>query len=430
LKLFSLKANIGDSKGLNDVSLVTDGLIGDVNRAQIQPGLADNDLLVCDLTKIDGSLSDALFNNKHHIAKRITGGAVLLCFAGPPRTLNRSNYQWLNELGLLLLPEALSAQEIKFSQSFPFSKLLTQKQSSFSHLVVFNGTPDTNAILATNNSADVVGIYKKYGRGHIFIMPWPENQPEFISYFVNEILPLLKPTFILSSTNSEQLPQHLNDLKIPGQEKLLDSISREEERIKSINSKVQKLHDKFTELENWKGLLWQTGKPLENTVKRFFEHFFGLTLVTDEVDLVGEYEKRELFIEVKGNTGGIDHRKDFRQIHERKTYNAKDPQNTFALLVGNPFRLEPLNNRPPSGQNLFALTSIPIAESAEIGLIPTTELFKVLTCLLLKKTLNKKKILDGIIKCKGVYTYKKKTGVNLKVSDIGNIGPDIATNSK
>lgn len=130
----------------------------------------------------------------------------------------------------------------------------------------------------------------------------------------------------------------------------------------------------------------------------------------NKTDLVGEYNGKEIFVEVKGKEGCINHKEDFRHISERKNFESKDPINTIALLVGNPYRLLPLEKRPPTqGEVLFAKTSIELAKNFKIGLIPTTELFKILNDVLKEDTkIDRKQILESILNCHGIFSYQKQ----------------------
>lgn len=405
MKVFLLKTNLDNSSALEKASEVIEGLNGDIHRAGMNSGLADSDLFISDLNLVNGALGNVLQQNHHHINKRISGGGVLLCFAGAP---NGSNYQWLNEMGINLQPEALVAKDINFLDGLTFSDLLKNKEKEFSHQVIFNRLPGgAFHEVAKNKSGNLVSAYTTWGNGHIFILPRPKDLNAFVSYFIDKVLPQLGVDFLVDDGSVEPMPEEVSSLSVFGEDKVVDKINQEQAKIDKAIEKKSLYENELVGLKSWKDLLWQTGNPLENIVKRFFKEFFNLDLIKTDIDLTGEYKGKELFIEVKGNTGTIDHKKDFRQIHERKFYNAKDPQNTIALLVGNPFRLLPLDQRPPVDDSLFARTSIPIAESSGIGLIHTKILFDIANEILSNPKIKKEKILEQIMNSKGVFDYKK-----------------------
>jgi hypothetical protein len=202
------------------------------------------------------------------------------------------------------------------------------------------------------------------------------------------------------------MPEAVRELVVPGQEILESQIRIANEKIKATQDMRDSYEEAFEKLERWKDLLWETGEPLEQIVKRFFEEYFDLELRKEDTDLVGEFKGREVFIEVKGKVKEIDHKSDFRQIQERKTYVAEDPVTAVALLVGNPFRLNELKERPPQDMSLFAKTSIPIAEQMKIGLVHTLELYKIVEDICSGKKVNKDKVLETLFNTAGVYKYE------------------------
>ena len=77
--------------------------------------------------------------------------------------------------------------------------------------------------------------------------------------------------------------------------------------------------------------------------------------------------------------------------------------------MGNPYRLKPLNERPPnSDYDLFAKTSISRAEKNNIGLIWTKELYSIVNDFLKDPSIDREKVIDEIKNCSGVYKYTPK----------------------
>ncbi len=397
MKVFLLGA-ILDNVCFEKAAQVIDGLIYNdlTKKASIEAGLADSDFLIADIGNINNvPLAQTLNDSCHHIGQRIEGGGVLLCFSG--REFNDGlNYTWLKNIGLNLLPENLQANDILFKGNYPFITDFTRYVKLFFHSVIFRNQfqlPAYCSQIALNKSGNCAGVYWKLGKGHIFIVPDCRDKNYFTKFFIDTIIPKIETIFVVDGGSKEMVPKEISGLKVKGQSDLEVQIESQKLKIEEEQKKLVILEKQFEELDEWKQLLWQTGTPLENIVKKFFEAFAGLTLEKKETDLVGEYNGKELFIEVKGNVGCINHKSDFRQIEERKNYDAKDPQNTIALLVGNPFRLHPLEKRPPEAEHLFAHTSIPIAERLGIGLIWTKELFDIVNDLLLSSDPDQKNLL-------------------------------------
>src|SRR3989339_1121309 len=412
MNVFILKADIDKDICLIKASKVELGLILNLhnNSTTMQPGIADADLFICDLDMFHtyNSLIDILNKNKHHISKRVNNGAILLCFAGKNH-FNQA-YIWLNEIGADLNPEDSSANDIIFNTEDVFVNELKKEADNFHHTVIFNNAPyGLFRSVGQNKSGNHVAAYGKVGKGHAFILPQHKDKTKFVKNFIDNIIPKLEITFDLDDGSKEPIPEEITKLLVEGQTIIQEKINKQKETIKNETETLVNLEENYNELEQWKELLWQTGTPLENIVKRFFETFGGLQLEKKDIDLVGNYENKELFIEVKGNKGCIDHKSDFRQIMQRKVYDAKDPQNTVALLIGNPYRLNPLEKRPPDGDShLFAHTSIPIAEKNNIGLIWTKELYDIVNDFSKNPKIDKKRIIDEIMNCSGIYKYNPK----------------------
>ena len=409
MKIFLLKSGLTPAQFPN--YLTTDGISGNDIRASMQSGIVDYDLFITDLNLVKGDIISKIYENKHHISNRIMGGGVLLCFAGTISSHHVSNYQWLSEqFGLNISPEALSGEDFEFYGSLPFIKDFKKWEKEMNYNIIFNSKPSDNSQdIAKNKGNKIISFYQSYGKGHIFILPRPKNIEQFSQFFINTILPQLDINFEIVPGSIEPIPEQIKSLNVFGQTNLNEEIARQRNKIEEENGKLEKLEIDYRELDEWKGLLWQTGLPLENIVKNFFG-LLGLELENKDksaTDLVGMYDGKQVFIEVKGREGGINHKEDYRQIADRKYYDSTEPENTIALLVGNPYRLQPLENRPPKDQDLFAQHSVKAAPSQKIGLISTVELFNIVNDLLENKIEDKKDILESILNCYGVYQKTK-----------------------
>lgn len=412
MKIYSLKSGLNLAELNSEYERTTEGIIGQDNTPQINGEIIDNDFYISDLSLLKGIQILSLINkNKHHILNRIKSGGVLICFAEKIQKWNENtNYTWIHNFSNHFNLEDLEGSDFDFYGNENFINDLQKIVQDFKFSCIFNNKNDLNNIfkeIGKNKGGNSVAVFAKFEKGYIFILPKPNNKDKFIKYFIEKIMPVLNINFEIKSGSEEPIPEEIKNLEVTQQKELKEKIEKQSEIIKNKKEKLNNLNIEYQKLEQWKDLLWQTGIPLENIVKDFF-NLLGLKLEKQEIDLVGEYKGQEVFIEVKGNTKCIDHKNDFRQIQERKHYNSKDPQNTVALLVGNAFRLKPLNQRPPSEDNpIFAKSSIGIAEDTKIGLVSTIELYKIINVLLDKENkADKNKILDEILNCNGVYSYK------------------------
>ena len=369
----------------------------------------DSDLFVADLTnfdRIDVTMANLL---SEQISKRIISGGVLLVFAG--RIIDNgagTNYSWIpwfKEYDFKLLPGEAS-RDFQFIKVMGITQKFQGKENLFKFSYFFSskvGMPQLD-IIGLSNSNDAIALYGKIQSGHIFILPTPNNIEEATKFFIEDVLPTMNLNFEITSGSREPIPDDISTLKFGKQESLIEKIRLQEEIIVKEQSKLAEINEEYQDLEQWKELLWQTGTPLENIVQKVFQEL-GLRLDKQEIDLVGDYGDQKVLIEVKGNTGCIDHRKDFRQILERY-FDSENPEKTIALLIGNPYRLLPLDQRPPKNHSLFAETSIGLAKKNNIGLVPTMELYKIINDLKNGVKISKKVVLSKILKSSGIFDYK------------------------
>lgn len=408
MKIFLLKSGLTPEQFQGYMAI--DGVTGNDVMASIHNGIVDYDLFIADLNLIQGDFVDKIYSNKHHISNRISGGGVLLCFAGPIK-INRyrtlTNYSWLSQqFGLEISPESLSGEDFEFYGALPFIEDLKKWEPEIKYNTIFNNNPGLDSqSIAKNKGNKTISFYQKFGDGHVFILPRPNDIEKFSKFFISTVLPKLDVNFEITSVSIEPVPEYIKSVGVFGQTKLSEEIDKQNNKIREEIGKLKKIEVDYQELEKWKDLLWQTGLSLENIVQKFFE-FLGLELKNldkSATDLVGEYNGKEVFVEVKGRKDGINHKEDFRQISERRNFASIDPENTIALLVGNPYRLNKLEDRPPKDQDLFAQHSVKAAPAQKIGLIPTIELFNIVNDLLEGKIENKKEVLESILNCHGLY---------------------------
>ncbi len=402
---------------------VTEGQL--YSPSQLKGNVSDHDLFIFDLEQMRDTGSGLflnLNNDQKFVFDRITAGGILICFLGTIKADPHSrycNYTWLKDFLDKFIIRDLNGKDLKFVNTDPevlrFANLLSAYPGTWYFSAVFDRKNDSEFKTLAANKADIaVGFYRPMGKGHVFLLPRPIEQEEFVEFFLSKVLPAINPPFDISRFACEQEPEFVNEIVIPGTPSLQKSIDEEKKQVAQLEQAINENLKKLNQLNEWKSLLWQTDIRLELVVKKFFA-LLSLNLEKQEIDLVGELNGKEVFIEVKGKTGGIDHKKDFRQISERKMFNSKDPANTFALLVGNPYRKLPVAERPPNKEFLFAPSSVPLAEKNGIGLVSTMEIFKGLNDLLNnEESFDRVKFLEDILNTNGIYTY---AGLSSYVTD-------------
>lgn len=200
-------------------------------------------------------------------------------------------------------------------------------------------------------------------------------------------------------------PSWVSSIEIPGEVPLKDEIAVEKQSLEAVESKVKGLEDSLTELEKYKGLLYETGLPLQELVKSTLEKLgaeIKPSIVTDEF-IIGIGGK-EALIEVKGLTRSIS-KDDLGQLIVDKGEHLKATgEDIKGILIGNAWRLLPLEQRGARNKPIFPHNIVKIARNQDIGLISTTELLKAF-CKTLEEPQYKKEVLNRIIAGKGVITF-------------------------
>ncbi len=123
------------------------------------------------------------------------------------------------------------------------------------------------------------------------------------------------------------------------------------------------------------------------------------SMLTDE--FIIEIGSKEALIEVKGNIRSVT-KDDVAQLVADLMEHLKTTGHEIkGVLIGNGWRLEPLEHRDTRNKPIFSRDAIRVAENHNIGLLSTTELFKAY-CQILEDPTCKKEILNKIISGTGI----------------------------
>lgn len=252
-----------------------------------------------------------------------------------------------------------------------------------------------------------VGLHIRYYAGEIFLFPDVSKKNEVLM----EIIP--KPEHQLD----KEKPSFIENIMVYPQTALAEQISIKKKGIDELELAVSEMEKDFSDFNVWKDLLWQTDKQLEKVVQKFFALVFGISLENyltedgEEIDLVGEYDGKKIIVEVKGKTKCINLKEDVRQAIDRSTQFEEEWSSPKVLLVGNPYRLNELDERPPSvSEELVSAHAVKKAKSNGIGIILSTDIFQIIQDELSKKISEEEKgqILKEILGANGLYKYSKK----------------------
>jgi hypothetical protein len=197
-------------------------------------------------------------------------------------------------------------------------------------------------------------------------------------------------------------PSWVNAITIPGEASLQTKIDTEKHNLETIESRMQELQSSLSELQKYKRLLYDTGPLLQDICKSALHKLGAKTkpsIVTDE--FIIEVNGKEAMIEVKGNTKSIAKDDVAQLVTDLMEHLKTTGQEIQGILIGNGWRLQPLEKRDMKDKPIFSRDAKRVAHNHNIGLISTTELFKA-HCKALEEPQHKTEILNKIISGKDV----------------------------
>jgi len=258
-------------------------------------------------------------------------------------------------------------------------------------------------VLFTTKSKDkVLGLVQKKDKGSIILLPNIQltDEDKFMGELTKEDIKLGK-IFIdhilkidktisgeFSKTPSPDWVNHKN-YEIKEAELTKERIEEKKTKISQIEQEIEHLNLNLENQENLKGLLYETGKALENAVIQALkllgyttENFNDGTLELDQV--INSPEGHRYIGECEGKDNkDIDISK-FRQLQDslNEDFQREEiSEKAYGILFGNPQRLV-----SPSKRTLdFTEKCKNGADREKIGLIKTADLFKVAKYLLENK---------------------------------------------
>jgi len=203
-------------------------------------------------------------------------------------------------------------------------------------------------------------------------------------------------------------PEWTNLIEVTGLGRIQKDIKSHLEKINQLSRANDNLLIKESKLVSYKELLYETGNALEEIVKKVFTMLaYKPKPPRYKEEYIVEYDKKVGIIECKGNEKSIK-RADFRQLLEHtKEYELDGKVEHKGILIGNAWRLKPLNERNRSGTPIFPKGRdgvVDIATRHDIALVSTIDLFNVF-CKFLDGKIKGKDIMEKIFSAKGVVSF-------------------------
>lgn len=197
-------------------------------------------------------------------------------------------------------------------------------------------------------------------------------------------------------------PSWTGNIIVPGESALKLKITQQQQLLEENKTKMAELQAELQGVQRYKGLLYETGPNLQAICKSVFGQLGAKikpSVVTDE--FIIDVDGKEALIEVKGNTKSISKSDLAQLITDLGEHLTKTGEDIHGILVGNAWRLLPLEERDTKDKLVFPKDVISIANNRGIGLVSTTNLFSAY-CRALEEPKQKREILDKIINSKGL----------------------------
>jgi hypothetical protein len=367
-----------------------------------------------------GAYVDRVSDSRKEEVKALLGlGGVLVCLMHPARywsySVRRprkeatvkwiSNYDWLGfeapfDECLHNLEFGIGDTINFFDQSHPFAAYLRNKprwtafvrHKDYSHWKV----------LASAFGDHDVALTCRQGRGHVVFLPSGrfDGDTELLETCIKDLL---------GEKEFREKPTWVREILVPGQKEVLEEIQHTEAEIDKLQKKRCKLDSSDEQLERWKWLLWETGRDHLEPVVREALMLIGCKVEPQPVkesDGKIDSEFGVALLSVEGTVGPVTRDKLGQLVVNIGNFLTEKGVSPKGIFVGNPFRKERLDNRPPKGsqKKLFAKELIEDAENLGITVLLSTDLYDVV-CGILERQIDenrKKELRQDIFGGKGL----------------------------
>lgn len=202
-------------------------------------------------------------------------------------------------------------------------------------------------------------------------------------------------------------PTWVDKIEVPGEASIKQQISLEKQTLEAVQAKIGKLETSLMELDRYKSLLYVGGLELQEICQSALERIGANTKpspVSDEFMI--EANGKEALVEVKGSIRNID-KDDIGQLITdlgQLIVQRDQAEPIKAILIGNAWRRERPDRRGTKDKPLFTRAVVNIAESQNIGLLPTIELYRAF-CKVLEQPECAVKVLDELISSRGIILF-------------------------
>jgi len=376
-------------------------------------------------TKLGKLLADWNEKRSKEISGLLKNGGIVVCFmfpvapyiahygrnrAGNLMSNEITNYDWLvkcEDLNLdaddIIFGTATGERLELKEPNHPFAEYLRTKPASRTYIEDLERYVSHDwKILASAYGTHALSLIKRIGRGYVILLP---------SYYDSENGALIEKCLIklLGDREPRSMPGWAKSILVPGQEQLILELAGVEGKIEELTVQRNDLNSQNSSLERWKWLLYETGKEYLEPVVREALSLLGcnieLQLDKDSDGLINS-EFGIALLEVEGANDTIRVGKIRQLMANIANYKQEKEVLPTGILVGNPFRENKLDERPPEGSQKqpFSKELLEAAEKHDIAVLLSTDLYRVVTKILKGEFSDdeKKQLREKIITGKGL----------------------------
>ena len=236
---------------------------------------------------------------------------------------------------------------------------------------------DNDGFFLLNNSEKPVGYSIKINNGLVVFLPYPPNEfdhKKLSGVLINCVKPYLTKEIITP------VPEWIQDFEISGEKELTTEINMFNVKIREIETQKSEVEIKLNELNEFKGLLYEQGKLLEESAIKAFRvlGFNAENWQKDDMehDIILTSPEGRAIVEVEGKDNDLIHIDKLDQlsrvVDEDFKLNESYPE---GILLGNHFRhLNPIKRK-----EAFTEKVIIAAKRKQFILLTTFELYKALS---------------------------------------------------
>ena len=344
--------------------------------------------------------SNALFHlferRKKEITFLLTSGKVVFCFLSPVEGIlaeNRdigdfqslNNYSWLPNH---LMPLRMSIMEgegdkiVAYNakhELIPYYRAFKEnlRYLAYLEMQVHGNKRDDKETAMINRTGNPVAFTIASGNGIIHFVPYPQG-----AYDEKRLLGVIiqcAKRFLTNDIKTEE-PDWVKIINVPGENQFDSDILQLEKDMSNLQEQKETIEIQRQELIDYKGLLYEQGKPLEDIAIKSLRligfEAEGYAVDDMEHDIVLQSIEGRAICEVEGkdnqaiNIDKLDQLN--RVIDEDFNLHGTYPE---GILIGNPFRLSPLNQRKDPFTDKIKIAAV----RKKFGLLTTVELFKAVT---------------------------------------------------